>query len=170
MTTRRRVGRHHSSFLSLYASCRARRCLSNTPIDKKFGGDEEGSGRSLLFLTQRYCEGWSICHHSSLVQLQPMAWEKCQKQEGGYHSEWWCMNFASLVTVHTWDKFRRMLGHWGFPASHPEGKAAKYVSHVKTGEHMRGRGQEITKRGFKAEQRALKIGHLKCCGLCSVLF
>lgn len=61
--------------------------------------------------TQCYSKGWPLCHLSSLVRLQLMAWEKHQKQEEDNQSKSECMDFISLFTVHTRDKLK--LGHWG---------------------------------------------------------
>lgn len=107
------------SFLWIFKHI-ARMMLTFNCQRKWLGLEEHCLG--LLTLTQR----WSICHHFSLGQFQlPVRVRRQNRKEGGYQSEWWCKNFTSPVTVHTWDKFRRMLGHWGFRASHAKGKSVK---------------------------------------------
>ncbi|TNN86769.1 hypothetical protein EYF80_002952 [Liparis tanakae] len=62
-------------------------------------------------------EGCSICHHVSLVLLLPTVGEKRQNRKEA----------INLSDVHTWDKFRRMLGHCVFLASHPKGKTCARI-------------------------------------------
>lgn len=130
MIKRRKLGRHHCPFLSVNIQREGKfavACLTRPSTPQWF----EGGAVALLgsaFLHSAL--SWGMVYDAPPLSSSAApagGMRGAPEQEGGNQSEWWRMNFTSLVTVHTWDKFRRMLGHWEFLASHLKGKAVKYT-------------------------------------------